>query len=685
MATSPKRISDFSRRHFLGLSAGAAGIAGAATLLPPSMAAALARPRAAGSLDDVEHVVVLMQENRSFDHYFGTLRGVRGFADNSALPGVFEQSGVRPFRVRDAANRGELSVEYIASLPHGWPDGQQALNGGRCDGWIGAKGQATMAAYDRVDIPFQFALAETFTLCDGYFSSCPTSTSPNRNYLFSGTTGDEPGGGRAVGNAAYDSNHPGYGWRTYAEDLQDAGVDWRVYQEWDNYTDNNLDFFRSFRDIGRSAVATAGEIGGDVNGFFEGLLSGLGAGPADAERVRRADAVHAAAAALPAAQAELYDRALHRGEPGSLARRFRADVEAGSLPAVSWIVTTAADSEHPSASSPIQSSTITYQLLDALASSPEVWRKTVVLIMFDEFDGYFDHVVPPLPPTGEPGEWNGVLPMGLGFRVPLTVISPWSAGGRVCSEVFDHTSVVRFLEQVTGVPCGNISDWRRRVCGDLTATLDFSASTGLTLPAQPGPVPVLEKRWKAEPGGEVPVQETGTATALPTPYRLAADVVDGAVHLVNEGSSAAVFGVFHGAEVAHRTVTGREIVPLPAGTERVVVTGPDRFLRDLRFPAGGSSARVQLDHRAGTITVDGRDLTTTSVRDGWYEVTVPGPVGGQYYTGRLENGKPTRTSPFRSDGQTPEPAPGTGSTVTGSVDTGSVGFGSLGSGSLAGA
>ncbi|WP_420041271.1 alkaline phosphatase family protein [Gordonia sp. MP11Mi] len=645
MATTPKTVSSHSRRHFLGLSATAAGTAAAATLLPPSLLDAVARGRTSGGLRDVEHIVVLMQENRSFDHYFGTLRGVRGFADNSAKPGVFDQDGVRPFLARDAANRGDLSVEYLASLPHSWQDGQEALNGGRCDGWIGAKGEATMAAYDRRDIAFQFALAETFTVCDGYFSSCPTSTSPNRNFLFSGTSGSEPWGPRAVGNDAYDSTHPGYTWKTYAESLHEAGVDWRVYQEWDNYTDNNLDFFATFRTIGRAAVQLAGEHGGDLTGFYENLLEGSDRG----EQERRARSVHDSAAGMRGVVADLYRRALYRGEPGSLIPRFRRDVESGRLPAVSWIVASSADSEHPSASSPIQSSTLTYRLLDALASNPQVWAKTAVLLTFDEFDGYFDHVVPPLPPKDEPDEWWDGKPMGLGFRVPMTIISPWTVGGRVSSEVFDHTSVIRLMERVTGVRCPNISRWRRRVCGDLVSAFDFSRSDGLRLPTRPGPVPPIEKRWDAEPGGDYPVQGTARAMALPTPYRLSATIVGGVLHLRNDGSRAAVFGVFYDGRVEHHTVRGRRRVQLASITERVVVTGPDRFLRDLRFPRNGSSADIALDHERRQVSVDGRDVTATAVTDGWYEVTVTGPAGRQYFTGRLENHLPTKTSGLRAD------------------------------------
>ncbi|WFN92642.1 alkaline phosphatase family protein [Gordonia sihwensis] len=652
MATPPERISEYSRRHFLGLTASAAGIASAATLLPPSLVSAAAQGRPAGSLEDVEHIVVLMQENRSFDHYFGTMRGVRGFADNSAKPGVFLQSGVHPFLAREAANRGSLSVEYLASLPHEWADGQQALAGGRCDGWVAAKGKATMACYDRRDIPFHHALAETFTVCDGYFASSPTGTGTNRNYLFSGTSGFEPWGARSVGNEMYAPVHPGLTWETYAESLHREGVDWRVYQEWDNFTDNNLDFFAHFRGIGRDAVARAGQLGVDLTGFYT-LLIETGAKDAhgnvvpSADQRSRARAVHRAARGLGEQAAELYDRALHRSEPGTLVPRFRRDVESGRLPAVSWIVTSEADSEHPRSSSPVQSAGITYRLLDALASNPEVWRKTVVLLNYDEFDGYFDHVVPPLPPVGEADEWWEGKPMGLGFRVPMTIVSPWTVGGRVCSEVFDHTSVIRLMEAVTGVRCPNISAWRRAVCGDLVSTFDFGRTDGLRVPAQPAPPPPFRRRWTARPGGAAPTQETGTATALPTPYRLSANVVDGVLELVNTGRRAAVFGVFADGDAAHHTVLGRRRVPLPQRARRVVVTGPDRFLRDLSLRPGGSSAQVMPDHDRGRLSVDGRDVTATRVHGSWYEVTVVGPEGRQYFTGRLESGAVTRTSPLR--------------------------------------
>ena len=130
-----------------------------------------------------------------------------------------------------------------------------------------------------------------------------------------------------------------------------------------------------------------------------------------------------------------------------------------------------------------------------LASNPEVWSKTALFITYDENDGYFDHVVPPFPAANAaqgkstvsvseemfgsitspsaPAS-SGAGPYGLGVRVPMFVLSPWSKGGRVCSEVFDHTSILRFMERRFGVREPNISPWRRTVVGDLTSAFDVS-------------------------------------------------------------------------------------------------------------------------------------------------------------------------------------------------------------------
>lgn len=111
--------------------------------------------------------------------------------------------------------------------------------------------------------------------------------------------------------------------------------------------------------------------------------------------------------------------------------------------------------------------------IDAIAANPDVWAKTVFILNYDENDGLFDHVPPPVPPPGTPHEFVDGLPVGCGFRVPCIIVSPWTAGGWVCSETFDHTSVLRFLEASTGVRETNITDWRRRTFGDLMSAFRF--------------------------------------------------------------------------------------------------------------------------------------------------------------------------------------------------------------------
>ncbi|GHJ24699.1 phosphocholine-specific phospholipase C [Streptomyces albus] len=614
-----------SRRRALGMTAAAAGLGVTGSMLPPSLRQAIAadaagagRGKGRGGLDDIRHVVILMQENRSFDHYFGTLRGVRGYGDRNAitLPGgksVFEQPGllgagtVLPFSVREAAEAQQQEAQYIGDLDHGWAGGAKAWHGGWMDNWVTAKTAATMAHYDRADIPLQFELAETFTICDAYHSSIHSSTSPNRNHLVSGWTGYEPGSGRrAVGNDAYaEDTHPGYAWTTYPERLQKAGHSWQVYQEWDNFTDNNLEFYASFKAVARKALA---EVAGVTNmtAFYGRMAEADAAG-----RERLLAALDKGLAALGENERSLFDRALFRGEPGSTAEAFAADVDAGRLPEVSYLVPSAADSEHPGSSSPIQSATFVYKVLDALGRNPEVWRHTVLLLMFDENDGYFDHVPPPVPPADVTDEyWQG-NPTGLGMRVPMTVISPWTVGGYVCSQVFDHTSVIRFLERWTGVREPNISVWRRTVAGDLTSAFDFSRHRRQPRTDKPGAIPPFTARWRPRPPAEqeLPRQEPGRRRARPLPYQPDADAVydSGAARVTlrmrNSGRASAHLALYpYAGEYAtprHHDVQGEreERVPVKDGAYRFTVTGPNGFRREFAGSAEGAAARAEVTTR----------------------------------------------------------------------------------------
>ncbi|WP_329036019.1 phospholipase C, phosphocholine-specific [Streptomyces sp. NBC_01725] len=626
--------TDISRRRLFALGGGAVGAAAAGSLLPPSLRAAIAAGAPAGGLDAVRHVVVLMQENRSFDHYFGTLRGVRGFGDRNAveLPTgrpVFAQPSaaptargdddatVLPFPVRDAAEAQQKDLQYIGDLDHSWNGGAKAWNNGWMDGWVSAKTAATMAYYDRADIPLHYELADTFTVCDAYHSSIHTSTSPNRNHLWSGWTGHEADGRRAVGNDAYDEGrHPGYTWPTYAERLEKAGRSWKTYTEWENFTDNNIEFFTSFKKIARKALAKARELEGAGDfGYMESFYAAVRETDDPAVRARLLAALDEGVEALTARERSLFERGLRRVESGTLAAAFRADVAAGRLPEVSYLVPSAVDSEHPGASSPVASAGLVHQVLDALGSHPEVWRHTVVLINYDENDGFFDHVPPPVPPVDDPDErWEG-RPTGLGIRVPLLVVSPWTVGGYVCSQVFDHTSVVRFLETWTGVKEPNITPWRRAVTGDLTSAFDFGRGRPRPDVEQPGPVPPFTGRWRPMPPTvqRMPVQEPGTRPARPLPYqpdvhgRLATGDAGERVlrlELRNTGRASAHLALYpYEGEFdvpQHRDVRGTAhwTVPLTGDAYRFTITGPNGFRREFAGPVAGGGAEVtsSVDH-----------------------------------------------------------------------------------------
>ncbi|KIA60988.1 phospholipase C [Nocardia vulneris] len=688
-----------SRRHLFGSLATAA----AASLLPLSLHRAMAAPMRRGGLAEIEHVVLLMQENRSFDHYYGTLRGVRGFGDESPLRlrtgrSVFHQpqpappgqlpapaAEVLPFSLRAAAARAgrpDSDIQYLDALNHEWYGSTAAWAQGWYDGWIPAKTPATMTYYERRDIPLQYELAETFTLCDAYHCSLFGGTNPNRNYFFTGTTGFEPGTRkRAVANDAYEIDHPGYAWTTYPERLEAAGVSWQIYQEWDNFTDNPVEYFLPFKRIGTRLLA-------EVDGGYrttEQLYTALLTLP-EADRQRLLGQLDAALGGLTAQQRSLFDRAMYRSAPGTLLQRFRADVTAGTLPAVTWLVPPQALSEHPSGSTPVASANLIYDLLDILASDPGTWSKTALFLNFDENDGFFDHVPPPVPPRpadGEGDDWYQGQAIGLGPRVPMVVVSPWTIGGFVDSEVFDHTSVLRFLETWTGVAEPNISTWRRTACGDLTSAFDFTDPGRPPTLHRPGPVPAPVTRWMPNPppAQSVPEQEPGRRPARALPYQPTVSAVLRsptrlAVTLRNSGARPAHFTVYSYAgepsfpvhlDVAYEAT---EIVTV-AGEYDIAVQGPNRFWHELRGNTSGAAADIvvrQLIRRGSlsvdlanggggevTVTLSSRRFTTTRheatllpgttksvdwpTDDGWYDLTVTcaeDPTFSRRLTGRIE-------------------------------------------------
>jgi phospholipase C len=607
-----------NRRRFLQLAGGSV----AATMLSDSIARALAIPanHATRSIEDIEHIVILMQENRSFDHYFGGMRGVRGFGDPHpvTLPSgkpVWNQadgsSVVLPFR----PDVGNLALTFIEDLDHSWDGTQQMFNRGNWDQWLPAKTTTCMAYMERADLPFHYALADAFTVCDAYFCSMLGPTDPNRYYMWTGWEGnDGKGGGPVIAN-----DELGYSWTTYPERLQAAGISWKIYQDsgfgldkagfwgWTsdpyigNYGDTSLLYFLNYQNAAPgSPLYQAARTGTEVDksgGFFDILA---------------------------------------------------ADVKSGDLPSVSWIVAPEAYTEHPAWPAGY-GAWYTAGVLDALTSNPEVWSKTALVITFDENDGFFDHVVAPYPNVGDlpgdstvpldnelfegkagtPGGSDGpVGPYGLGVRVPLLVVSPWSRGGWVCSETFDHTSLIRLIEARFGVDEPNITPWRRAVCGDMTSAFDFKSASD-RVPRLPSVAAYKPNEDTTPPSyhpvpaavGSLPTQEPGVRPSRRLGYRFDVAFEAGRHTLELAIRNRGTLGV--GLQARSATVPGGPYSYTVGGGDALTATltnpgtydlsihGPNGFFRHYAgSPATRLRVEVQADHRSGRLELrihDGGD------------------------------------------------------------------------------
>lgn len=485
-----------SRRQLLQ----AAAIGSAFSLLPASIRKALAIPANAqtGSIHDVQHVVILMQENRAFDHYFGTLAGIRGFSDRFTIPlpdgrSVWQQQGVDRLVLPYHLNSKQGNAQRVQGTPHSWLDEHSAWDHGRMTSWPTFKTPTSMGYYRQHELPFQFALANTFTLCDAYHCSMHAGTNPNRLFHWTGTNGPTGANVAAVVN---EWDHPGaaekgYDWKTYPERLEESGISWKIYQFLpDNFGDNPLAGFRRYR----AASIQAGNPAYPPKDFTDFV-------PYSEALNARLPLYKGNGNTLPAANGQ---------DLQTMLAGFRADIQHGKLPQVSWLIAPAAYSEHPDPSSPVQGGWFTQEVLNALTDNPQVWSKTVLLVNYDENDGFFDHIPSPSAPSlrddgsfagkstvpfdseifqhiAPPGSQDQPPPdgqiYGPGPRVPMLVLSPWSRGGWVNSQVFDHTSVIQFLEKRFQVREPNISDWRRAICGDLTSAFNFTAPNDETLPA----------------------------------------------------------------------------------------------------------------------------------------------------------------------------------------------------------
>jgi phospholipase C len=691
-------MSSMSRRRFLELAGG--GVA--ATMLSDSIARALAIPanRATRSIRDVEHIVVLTQENRSFDQYFGVMRGVRGFGDPhpamlspGGRPVWFQSDGgpaVAPFRPLPTMD-DSLGLMFIVDLDHSWDGTHQMFNGGNWDQWLPAKTATCMAHMQRSDLPFHYTLADAFTVCDAYYCSTLGPTDPNRYYLWTGWDGnDGHGGGPVVSNIEL-----GYSWQTYPERLQAAGISWKIYQD----IGNGLDAAGVW---GFTSDHYIGNFGDNSLLYFLNYQNAAPGSPLH-DRARTGTEV----------KTIVENDARAKG----LFEVLATDVKNGQLPSVSWIAAPEAYTEHPPWPGDYGAFYIA-GVLDALTRNPEVWSKTVLLINWDENDGFFDHLVAPYPNVGglagqstvpldnelfggtegTSGHTFAVGPYGLGVRVPMLAVSPWSKGGFVCSEVFDHTSVIRFIEARFGVDEPNITPWRRAVCGDLTSAFDFESASD-SVPPLPGvdvpdtsnqnPTPVVPDP-PAVPS--VPTQERGMRPSRRLGYRfdVAFEADPGALNLAvkNRGRLGVQLQArsltVPGAPYSYTIGAGDKLaasLPNP-GTYDLSLHGPNGFFRhfagspdtvirvDVHSNHGSGRLKLQLrltdrgGHHRQPVVVDVTDAygpdrqislqgTTMITIDtghsgGWYDIALTTPSDASFsyeLAGRLESANQLTSDP----------------------------------------
>lgn len=585
-----------SRRDFIKKASLLSGALALPNVIPMSIQKAMAISADPGStFYDAEHIVFLMQENRSFDHMFGTLRGVRGFNNPRAktLPNqnkVWLQNDEKgntyaPFHV----DINKTKITWQGGLPHSWSDQVAARNKGKYDKWVPVKSLMTLGYYKREDIPFYYAMADAFTICDHNFCSSLTGTTPNRLFFWTGTVRPEQNANSVpvVNNSQAESHDNVFvDWQTFPEVLEDNGISWKVYQneiwtanlpegeidDWlGNYGDNPLEYvsrhhvklsayFRKNGDQTSHPALSVEEVLTKYNQLSQREKNLID--KAFSTNIHNADYLKLAPFTFTNDGGKQETISIPKED---IFETFRHDVDHGKLPTVSWLVAPQRFSDHTS--SPLYGTWYVSEAIDILTKNSEVWKKTIFILTYDENDGYFDHLPPFVAPkpddlsTGKVSEglatWADYefkkdSPIGLGYRVPMIIASPWSKGGFVNSQVFDHTSSLMFLENFLSHKTGKqiksdvISPWRRAICGDLTSAFRPSVGENINIPdrlkkkkvitgiqnAKSKPAQIVPKPLSPEeiakinsnlPSTYAPVQEKGTRLACALPYQLFVD------------------------------------------------------------------------------------------------------------------------------------------------------------------
>lgn len=777
-----------NRKEFLGKSALLMAGLGTSSMLHPAILKAISiEPALSSTFFDAEHVVILMQENRSFDHTFGAMKGVRGFADKRAF---VKEDGHSVFFQKDNEGRyaapARLDLKntkstWMSSLPHSWSDQQHALNNMKYDQWLQAKASGnkdykniplTLGYHNREDLPFYYQLADAFTVFDQYFCSSLTGTTPNRLFLWSGTIREQQNGSVKANvyndNIDYDKNRQAT-WRSFPEILEEQDIPWRIYQNeislpkglsgeeesWlSNFTDNPIEWFSNFKvkfskgyheNIPNVIKYFEGEIKKNPTKkpYFESRIQDLKDDlvtyhPDNFARLSETEKnLHEKAFTINSDDPDYWKVEVGTDETGErlvvpkgdVLHQFRKDVDDKKLPVVSWLIAPERFSDHPS--SPWYGAWYISEVLNILTKDPETWKKTILIINYDENDGYFDHVVPFSPPSNpsQPVDLNGKDGVeyvsrkqdymsseglrdnekiegnvGLGFRVPMIIASPWTRGGFVNSEVSDHTSVLQFLEKFIqkkykkDVTVDNISNWRRAVCGDLTTAFN---SANASIPkmdyldqknyaeqinaAKHKPVPSL--KWYKENelnDNLLNIQEKGVKASNALPYRYHVNFFNDKIVMKNNASNGVPLIIYDKNKLdaedyyfSYALFANQELShPINSDNYNFEVHGPNGFFRKLKGEAkpkvevvladGGHKKELNLifknlSDKKQNISFE--DLYTNEVKSfdinnkekqliinvkdtkGWYDFKVKIDNNLWQFSGRVETGEVSTSDP----------------------------------------
>jgi len=390
--------SRITRRHFIrqtaGMTAGLAlgGLAAGASGAPRNKQ--LPKPQRSG----VEHIVVVMMENRSFDHMVGWIPGADG---RQAGLTYFDENGIGHPTM-------PLAPDY-QGCPHPDPDhsyegGRIEFNNGACDGWLraGDNDDYAIGYYTQADLPFYSGAAQAWTSFDNYFSAIMAGTYPNRIYQHAAQTD-------RFDNSLELSSLPTI---------------------WDRLADHSLTGRYYFSDVPFLALWGTKylPISRPITQFFADCLAGT----------------------LP--------------HVSFVEPRFLGEAEGLS------------NDDHPHADIR-NGQDFLNTIYEAVTSSPN-WPNTILVINYDEWGGFFDHVRPqvaPIPPADQALGSDGLR----GFRTPAFIISPWSQRGVVSHGLYDHTSILKMIEWRWHLEPLTVRD---RTANNLAEALDFSRRS-ITAPA----------------------------------------------------------------------------------------------------------------------------------------------------------------------------------------------------------